>query len=328
LAVASRKALQQDLNPMTVDWQLKQQLPALTDKIVESYHSIGTINHLGHSRLPSTDAVISIAGDLKDIIFPGYRRRQNLHVGNVVYHIGDLIDGLHDRLTAQIARALRHEQHPELRIADGSIQDGTCDFDVQAQEITIRFLESIPSLRELLASDVHAAYEGDPAANGLDEIIFCYPGLEAVTIHRIAHQLFRLGVPFIPRILSEWSHMQTGIDIHPGATIGPSFFIDHGTGVVVGETCCIGSNVTLYQGVTLGAWTFPRDEQGNLIRNQKRHPTIEDNVAIYSSATVLGGDTIIGRNSRIGAGVSINRSVPPNTLVTNEKPSLRFREAG
>ncbi|MCL4110389.1 UNVERIFIED_CONTAM: hypothetical protein GTU68_025401 [Idotea baltica] len=182
----------------------------------------------------------------------------------------------------------------------------------------MQFLNSIPALRELLASDVHAAYEGDPAANGLDEIIFCYPGLEAVTIHRIANKLAELGVPFIPRILSEWAHMETGIDIHPGATIGKSFFIDHGTGVVVGATCVIGAYVTLYQGVTLGAWTFPRDEHGNLIHN----------VSIYSSATVLGGDTVIGRNSRIGAGVSINRSVPPNTVVTNEKPSLRFREAG
>lgn len=313
---------------MAVDWRLKKQLPALTDRIVDSYSKIGTIDHLGHSQLPSTQEVISIANDLKEVIFPGYRRRQNLHVENVTYHIGDLIDGLYDRMTAQIARALCHEQHHSLRVVDCESTDGPRDFDVLAQDITMKFLAAIPELREMLANDVHAAYEGDPAANGLDEIIFCYPGLEAITVYRIANTLIQLGVPFIPRILSEWAHMQTGIDIHPAATIGPSFFIDHGTGVVVGATCVIGAYVTLYQGVTLGAWTFPRDENGNLIRNQKRHPTIEDNVSIYSSATVLGGDTVIGRNSRIGAGVSINRSVPPNTIVTNEKPSLRFREAG
>jgi len=182
-------------------------------------------------------------------------------------------------------------------------------------------------MRSILETDVTAAYDGDPAAASREEIIFCYPGLEAITIHRMAHELYRLEVPLIPRILSEWSHMNTGIDIHPGAHIGPSFFIDHGTGVVIGETCVIASGVKLYQGVTLGALSFDKDGNGNLIRDQKRHPTIEENVVIYANATVLGGDTVVGANSVIGASVSLTKSVPPNTLVTIEKPSLRFREA-
>jgi len=160
----------------------------------------------------------------------------------------------------------------------------------------------------------------------LDEIIFCYPGLEAVTIHRLAHLLNRLEVPLIPRMMAEWAHSRTGIDIHPGATIGDHFFIDHGTGVVIGETCEIGSHVKLYQGVTLGALSFQTDSDGNLVRGTKRHPTIEDRVVIYANATVLGGDTVVGAGSAIGASVSLNRSVPPNTIVTVEKPSLRFRE--
>ncbi|MFO1021238.1 MAG: serine acetyltransferase, partial [Planctomycetales bacterium] len=195
------------------------------------------------------------------------------------------------------------------------------------QAKAIQFLESLPRLRQLLALDVQAAYDGDPAARNTDEIIFCYPGLEAVTIQRMAHELYLLDIPYIPRMLTEWAHGRTGIDIHPGARIGPSFFIDHGTGVVIGETTDIAANVKIYQGVTLGALSFPKDEEGNLIRNQKRHPTIEEGVVIYANATILGGDTVIGARSVIGASVSLNKSVPANTMVTVEKPSLRFREA-
>lgn len=310
---------------MATDFRLKEQLPELTDRIVASYQEIGTINHLGHCPLPSTEAVIDIAQGLKEIIFPGYRRRQNLHLGNVTYHVGDLVDSLHDRLTQQIARALRHEHQVRQGLRCGT--QPLPDFEKTGQEKAIAFLETIPMIRRLLASDVQAAYDGDPAASCLDEIIFCYPGLEAVTVHRLAHELYRLGVPLVPRMLSEWSHMQTGIDIHPGAQIGPSFFIDHGTGVVIGETCEIASHVKLYQGVTLGALSFPKDEEGNLLRGAKRHPTIEDRVVIYANATVLGGDTVVGANSVIGASVSLSKSVPPNTVVTIEKPLLRFREA-
>ncbi|MEZ6067987.1 MAG: serine O-acetyltransferase EpsC [Planctomycetaceae bacterium] len=188
-------------------------------------------------------------------------------------------------------------------------------------------LESLPEIRRMLAHDVQAAFDGDPASIGPDEIIFCYPGLEAITVHRIAHQLYQQQVPLIPRIMSEWSHGQTGIDIHPGARIGPSFFIDHGTGVVIGETTEIEANVKVYQGVTLGALSFPKDGEGNLVRGTKRHPTIEEGVVIYANATVLGGDTIVGHHSVIGASVSLTKSIPPNTVVTIDKPSLRFREA-
>ena len=308
---------------MATDLRLKEELPELTDRIVASYHDIGTINHIGHCPLPSTEAVIKIAGDLKEVIFPGYRRRQNLHLGNVTFHVGDLVDGLHDKLTEQISRALRHDCGRK-NVPNCSGRP-LADFEAPGQQRTIQFLETLPEIRSLLADDVQAAYDGDPAARDLDEIIFCYPGLEAVTIYRLAHELHLLGVPLIPRMLTEWSHMQTGIDIHPGAKIGRSFFIDHGTGVVIGETTDIADNVKLYQGVTLGALSFPKDDEGKLIRNQKRHPTIEDNVVIYANATILGGDTVIGANSVIGSSVSLVKSIPPNTLVTIEKPSLRFR---
>ena len=310
---------------MATDLQLKEQLPDLTERIVESYHEIGIINHLGHCPLPSKEAVVEIARDLNEIIFPGYRRRQNLHLGNVTYHVGDLIDSLHDKLTQQFGRALRHQYQLEHGLGCG--EEHKQDFEAQGQMKALAFLQTLPDVREMLAKDVIAAYEGDPAAGSLDEIIFCYPGLEAVTNHRIAHEMYRLDVPLIPRMLAEWSHACTGIDIHPGANIGPSFFIDHGTGVVIGETTDIAENVKIYQGVTLGALSFPKDSQGKIIRNMKRHPTIERNVVIYSNVTILGGDTVIGANSVIGAGVSLYKSVPPNTMVTVEKPSLRFRDA-
>ncbi len=298
----------------------KSRLPELTNRIVETYQQINSINHLGHSALPSREAIIQIMFDLTEVLYPGYRRRQNLHMGNVVYHTGDLIDAIFDSLTEQIARALEHEVRVN---GDAS----TIDFLALAEEKTFAFLETLPEIRRMLAADVQAAFEGDPAAKNLDEIIFCYPGLEAITVHRIAHELYRLQVPFIPRIMSEWSHSRSGIDIHPGATIGPSFFIDHGTGVVIGETTVIERNVKLYQGVTLGALSFPKDESGKVIRGTKRHPTIEEGVVIYANATVLGGDTVVGQNSVIGSSCAISKSVPPSTVVTMEKPQLRFREA-
>jgi serine O-acetyltransferase len=200
------------------------------------------------------------------------------------------------------------------------------DFEAQGQTLAIEFLNRIPDLRKILATDVAAAYAGDPACKSQDEVIFCYPGLDAVTTHRIAHELFKMGVPFIPRMMSEWSHRQTGIDIHPGATIGHHFFIDHGTGVVVGETTHIGNHVKLYQGVTLGALSFATDSDGNLVRGHKRHPTIDDHVVIYANATVLGGKTVVGHHSVIGSSVWLTYSVQPHTTVLMEKPNLRIRE--
>lgn len=310
---------------MATDFRRKEQLPDLADRLVETYQELPTIHHLGHCPLPSVDGVIEIVDDLKELVFPGYRRRQNLHMGNVVYHVGDLVDGLHDKLTEQIGRALRHRYQLEHGIH--CVDEAKQDFEKAGQEKAIEFLETLPEIRRLLATDVQAAYDGDPAAKSLDEIIFCYPGIEAITIHRLAHRLYDMDVPLIPRILGEYSHARTGIDIHPGANIGPSFFIDHGTGVVIGETCDIADGVKIYQGVTLGALSFPKDEKGNLVRDQKRHPTIESGVVIYSNATVLGGTTVVGSNSVIGASVSLKKSVPPNTMVTIENPTLRFREA-
>ncbi len=307
---------------MASDFRLKEQLPALTEKLVASYSSVGTINHLGHCPLPQYDMVISALQDLKEIIYPGYQRREGLHLGNVTYHVGDLIDGLHDKLTTQIARALRHEE--QISSSDDPCE-GQEDYDAKGQAMAIAFLNRLPAIREMLAKDVQAAYDGDPACQNLDEVIFCYPGLEAITVHRLAHELYLAKVPFIPRMMAEWAHHHTGIDIHPGATIGPYFFIDHGTGVVIGETTNIGSRVKIYQGVTLGALSFPTDSDGNVVRGAKRHPTIEDRVVVYSSATVLGGKTVVGHDSVVGSSVWLTRSVEPHTTVMLEKPRLRLK---
>ncbi|MGY8770877.1 MAG: serine O-acetyltransferase [Pirellulales bacterium] len=309
---------------MASDARLKEDLPELTNQLVGSYQTIGTINHLGHCPLPSYDIIISAIEDLKEVIYPGYRRREGLHMGNITYHVGDLIDGLHDKLTTQIARALRHDE----RVSTETETCGTAeeiDFDAMGQTMAIEFLHRLPEVRKILATDVQAAFEGDPACKNLDEVIFCYPGLEAITTFRLAHELSRLGVPFIPRMMTEWAHKQTGIDIHPGATIDNYFFIDHGTGVVVGQTCEIGHHVKLYQGVTLGALSFDIDSDGNIVRGMKRHPTIGDHVVIYANATVLGGRTNVGDHSVIGSSVWLTHSVDERTTVLLEKPRLRLR---
>lgn len=307
---------------MASDVRLKEQLPELTGRIVATYTSDDRINHLGHCPLPKYEVVVSILEDLKDILYPGFRRREGLHNGNVTFHVGNLIDTLHDKLTNQIGRALLHDD----RVRNQSSEcENRIDYEAKGQAIAIKFLEHIPMIRKLLALDVEAAFEGDPAVISRDEIIFCYPGLEAITVYRLAHTLLRLGVPFIPRMMTEWAHKETGIDIHPGASIGDHFFIDHGTGVVIGETCEIGSRVKVYQGVTLGALSFPTDADGQLIRGHKRHPTIEDRVVIYANATILGGRTVIGSDSVIGSSVWITSSVAPHTTVVLEKPNLRVR---
>ena len=304
---------------MATDIRLKETLPEITEALVATYTEDSRLTHLGHKPLPSRDAVVDILTDLMDVLYPGFGRRQNLHIGNVEYHVGDLIDGLHDKLTQQIVRTLRHEYCRETPAAD---------FEGLAQQKTLEFLQRLPDVRMMLELDVQAAYEGDPAAKGCYEIIFCYPGLEAVTVYRLAHELLILGVPLIPRMMSEHAHSKTGIDIHPGARIGPGFFIDHGTGVVIGETCDIGTNVKLYQGVTLGALSFPRDAAGNIIRGMKRHPTLEDDVVVYANATILGGDTVIGHHAVIGSNVWLTNSVDPYTVVSLEKPSLRMKGPG
>jgi serine O-acetyltransferase len=304
---------------MASDFRLKNRLPEITARIVRTYDEAPKINHLDHCPLPRYDEVIAAIGELSEIIYPGYRRREGLHQGNIAYYVGDLVDRLHDRLTVQIGRALRHEA--------GATSDCDSDHDYEAlgQAKTLLFLEQLPQVRALLATDVQAAFDGDPACRNPDEVIFCYPGLEAITVYRLAHLLFELQIPFIPRMMTEWAHGRTGIDIHPGATIGPYFFIDHGTGVVIGETCEIGERVKLYQGVTLGALSFATDGEGNLVRGTKRHPTIEDRVVIYANATVLGGRTVVGHDSVVGSSVWLTSSVGPHTTVTLEKPNLKMR---
>ncbi|MEQ9406691.1 MAG: serine acetyltransferase [Fuerstiella sp.] len=287
---------------------------------------VATLGPCSEDALPSVNGVVSIAQDIREVLFPGYGRTRRLVTDHEqIVESTALLHRVESRLRLEIARAMHHAQQAPLRVhaAPDQAADDRC-----AASLTERFLQTLPELKETLLTDVQAAFDGDPAARTSDEILLCYPGILAVLVYRVAHELHLLRIPYLPRILTEWAHRKTGIDIHPGATIGPRFFIDHGTGVVIGETCEIGAAVTLYQGVTLGAWSFPRDEDGNLMRGTKRHPTLEDNVTVYSNATVLGGTTVIGTGSQIGSSVTLSRSVPPNTLVTIEKPQLRFREAG
>lgn len=272
--------------------------------------------------LPSTDAVIGLTQDLQDLLFPGLRRSDSAAVAQTAADYTVRLSAVAVGLQQQVGLALRHVRQATLRLHE---EQSVLQRD--AERLVAGFLQRLPDLHGLLLSDVEAAFEKDPAARTLDEIVLCYPGIQAISVYRLAHELLLLGVPYLPRMMTEWAHRETGIDIHPGAEIGSAFFIDHGTGVVIGETCRIGEGVTLYQGVTLGAWSFPRDEEGQLIRGARRHPTLEDRVTVYSNATILGGTTVVGAGSQIGSSVSLNRSVPPNTIVTIERPSLRFREA-
>jgi serine O-acetyltransferase len=306
---------------MPTDFRLKEDLPSLTDRIVQTYSDLGTLNHLGHCPLPNYETIIAATEDLKEVLYPGYRRRTGLHVGNVAYHVGDLVDRLHDKLSMQIARSLCHAAGKDMH-CDSKQRE---HFESLGHGKAVAFLDQLPQLREVLAKDVQAAYDGDPACQSLDEVIFCYPGLETVSVYRLAHVLHELGVPLIPRMMTEWANGRTGIDIHPGATIGNYFFIDHGTGVVIGETCEIGEWVKLYQGVTLGALSFPTDEQGKLVRGTKRHPTIEDRVVVYANATILGGETTVGHDSVVGSSVWLTKSIKPHTSVIIEKPELNMR---
>jgi serine O-acetyltransferase len=301
---------------MATDVRLKEtELLTVTEKLVDTYTECSRLNHLGHEPLPSRDAVAEVVSNLMEVLYPGYGRKQNVHLGNVQYYIGSLVDSLHDQLTEQIARALRHELCDEAPHTD---------FPALAQKKALELLRRLPSLRTVLEKDVEAAYRGDPAAKSHHEVIFCYPGHEAVTVHRIAHELYSLGVPYIPRMMAEFAHQKTGIDIHPGATIGEGFFIDHGTGVVIGETCHIGRNVKLYQGVTLGALSFDRDSNGELTHGAyKRHPTLEDDVIVYANATILGGRTTIGKGAVIGSNVWVTESIPAYTTVVLEAPKLK-----
>jgi serine O-acetyltransferase len=261
--------------------------------------------------------VIDILKLLRSLILPGIYEKEPVSHARLEKVIRDKMNSAACSLSQVISQLLRRS------CTDESLtEDGCCEI---AEQLTIRIMEGLPDIRRMLSTDIRAAYEGDPAAKSLEEIMLSYPSLEAVSIYRIAHLIYTCDVPVIPRIMTEYAHRNTGIDIHPGATIDESFFIDHGTGVVIGETCTIGKNVKLYQGVTLGAKSFPLDENGNPIKGIKRHPDIEDNVVIYAGATILGGDTHIGHDSVIGGNVWLTQSVPPYSTVFNAQPSPHIK---
>ncbi len=269
--------------------------------------------------LPSRDQVIDTVKSLHAVLFPGYFSHWDLSQDSVRFYVGATLDRIAHVLYEQVRRALCFSR-PDGRPAADGCRD-------RALEITQAFVGRLPVVQRMLDADVLAGYEGDPAATGPEEIIFSYPGLRAIIDYRLAHELHVLGTPLIPRIITEYAHSLTGVDIHPGATIGERFFIDHGTGVVIGETAVIGRNVRLYQGVTLGAKSFPLDQQGNPIKGIPRHPVVEDDVVIYSGATILGRITI-GRGSFVGGNVWLTRSVPPGSMVTQNQVKLAGFEGG
>jgi serine O-acetyltransferase len=294
----------------------RTELPDIVGVLVKTCDDGKCFDHIAPEPLPSPAAVIDLIRRMRCILYPGYFSLDRVDPVNLGYYLGLEATDLFENLSCQISLAIRH---------DCRRNDLSCsNCEERGQELALYFMRELPALRDILATDVRAAYEGDPAAKSYDEIIFSYPGLFAITVYRIAHQLFHLGVPLLPRIMTEHAHSKTGIDIHPGAHIEESFFIDHGTGVVIGETTEIGKRVRIYQGVTLGALSLPRDAVDQL-RSQKRHPTIEDDVIVYSGATILGGQTVIGARSVIGGNVWLTDSVPPETRVFLKKPELVFR---
>lgn len=295
----------------------RSEIPGIVDELVLSCSRDDCFDHIGLEPISSREAIIDLLHRAFRILYPGYFIQQRVDEINLSYYFGQEITEFFEVLSQQITLAVRHdcvryEQPCSLCQERGA--EAVIDFGKQMQQIRI-----------LLAKDIRAAREGDPAAMSFDEIIFSYPGLYAITVYRMAHQLFEQGIPLIPRIMTEYAHRRTGIDIHPGAHIGESFFIDHGTGVVVGETSEIGDRVRLYQGVTLGAMAIPKEAVQQLT-SRKRHPSIEDDVVIYAGSTILGGDTVIGARSVIGGNVWLTESVPPDTLVFAKKPELIFKE--
>lgn len=295
-------------------------LPKLVARLVESYQADERTHRIDRCYLPSRAAIVSICDILLELTYPGYIGRMGLTSHNIAYHVGDLLPRLFESLAHEIEQCLCFEREHQ---ADGNCEEAACR--ARAEALATEFVERIPDVREALASDIQAAYDGDPAATCLDEIILAYPGVLAVTIFRYAHVLHEMRVPLMPRIMTEHAHQRTGIDIHPGATIGHSFFVDHGTGVVIGETCEIGDNVKIYQGVTLGAASFPKDERGRMIRGTKRHPTVGNRVTVYSNATILGGETVVGDGATVNGAIFLVQSVDPGHTVSMTPPVLRFR---
>jgi serine O-acetyltransferase len=278
--------------------------------LLDSYRQVGGINHLDGKNLPSKRAVAAITRDLLRLLFPGFFDEQLLHDAELEREISSLLHSVCQRLHLEIAKSLRCD-----------LDNGVCGRDLPclARTLTAEFLESLPRLRELLRTDVDAAFQGDPAALSRDEVILSYPFVEAIAVQRMAHELYKKGVPLVPRIMTEWAHTRTGLDIHPGAVIGSHFFVDHCTGTVIGETTVIGSRVKLYQGVGLVARSL---SGGRSLAGTKRHPTLEDRVTVYAGATIMGGDTVVGTGSTIGASVFLTHSVPANSLVIHEQARI------
>ncbi len=288
----------------------------LIDGILDSYDRYGLINRKNAENFPNRQNVVEVLSDLQSLIFPGFRVAEEIDPTNIRYITGQRVNNIIAKLTREIEKALiytkqmcnQDENQQETKL---SIAQSHC-FKL-AEKVSVCLIEEIPEIRRKIQLDTVAAFNGDPAAKSNEEVILSYPGLEAILVYRIANFLYKNGVPVIPRIMSEHVHGKTGIDIHPGASIGESFFIDHGTGVVIGETCIIGDNVKIYQGVTLGALSVKKN-----LQNKKRHPTIEDNVTIYANATILGGETVIGKNSIIGGNTWVTESIKENSVITQQ----------
>lgn len=292
-------------------------LHAVAGEFLDSYLGDERARHIAHRYLPSREAIVGILQSVLDLMYPGYFGRRDLKQEDLGAHIAQSLAVLAPKIGREMEHCLCYGSES---------QSGRPDVDEcapRARELAQIFLGRLPEIRRILLTDVQAAFDGDPAANNLDEIVLAYPGLLAVSVYRIAHALYDLGVPMMARIMTEWAHSKTGCDIHPGARIGSAFFIDHATGVVIGETTDIGDRVKLYQGVTLGALSFPRDASGHIIRGKKRHPTVESGATLYANATVLGGDTVVGADSVIGGSVFLTRSVPPRSRVSLKEPDLR-----
>lgn len=279
--------------------------------------------HLSTAYLPDRDAVLVILQKLTWLMFPGFFGPRKLSEAWVQEHVHTVLTDVTRSLFEQVSGAFRYERNIESR--SSMFEEHCLECDALAMRVMTQFISAIPEVRRKLSLDVQAAFDGDPAARHTDETVFCYPGVRALMVHRLAHELYRQNVPLIPRIMGEFAHSETGIDIHPGARIGTSFFIDHGTGVVIGETTIIGEHCKVYQGVTLGAKSFPKDERGQLMRDVKRHPTLEDYVTVYAGATILGGDTVIGAGSVVNGGVFITGSVPPGHVVRGPKAEVTLR---
>jgi serine O-acetyltransferase len=292
-------------------------LEQVAGELLDSYLGDERARRISQRYLPSREAIVEILESVLDLMYPGYFGRQDLNAGNLSQHVEQMAAALAPKLEREMEHCLCYGRERE------AVPPEFGECAPRAHELAEIFLRRLPQIRGLLIRDVQAAFDGDPAALNLDEIILAYPGVLAVSVYRIAHALYDLGVPMMARIMTEWAHSKTGCDIHPGATIGAAFFIDHATGVVIGETTHIGDGVKIYQGVTLGALSLPRDASGHLIRGKKRHPTVESGSTLYANATVLGGQTVVGADSVIGGSVFLTRSVPPRSRVSLKEPELR-----